>query len=88
MDATDITTIRTEAVPVIAVTFPTAKRITGLGFTKLWQLGKEKQIEIVHVGRRALITFRSLEKLLLPATAPPHFPPRRRGRPRPQAAPR
>jgi len=52
----------------IAVTFPAAKKITGLGLTSLWKLAKEGRIEVVHVGRRALITFRSLEKLLLPVT--------------------
>jgi hypothetical protein len=64
-----ITTPRVaDSVKPIAVTFPTAKKITGLGLTSLWKLGKERRIEIVRVGRRTLITFRSLEKLLLPAT--------------------
>ena len=60
-----------DSVKPIAVTFPTANKITGLGLTTLWKLGKEKRIEIVRVGRRTLITFRSLEKLLLPATDTP-----------------
>jgi hypothetical protein len=82
MQTADIATLaRTiDAVPTITVTFPTAKKITGLGSTSLWKLGKEKRIEIVHVGRRALITVRSLEKLLLPTTDAPQL--RRRGRPR------
>jgi hypothetical protein len=61
----------------IALTFPDASRISGLGLTKLWELGREKRIEIVHVGRRTLITYRSLEKLLLPELAddgPPSLP--------------
>jgi hypothetical protein len=69
-----------DTVPLLTVTFPTAKKITGLGLTSLWKLGKEKRIEIVHVGRRALITVRSLEKLLLPATDAPQLC-RRRSRP-------
>jgi hypothetical protein len=66
----------------LAVTFSTAKKITGLGLTKLWQLGKQKRIEIVHVDRRTLITYRSLEKLLLPEPLSRDAPQRRRGRPR------
>lgn len=67
----------------IAVTFQTAKRISGLGLTTLWQLAKDKRIEVVHVGRRSLILYQSLERLLTPASeacsAPE--PRRRRGRP-------
>ena len=72
-----------DSVKPIAVTFPIAKKITGLGLTTLWRLAKEKRIEITRVGRRTLITFRSLEKLLLPATDTPR--PRGRGRPRKNA---
>jgi hypothetical protein len=63
----------------ITVTFPTAKKITGLGLTTLWKLVKEKRIEIVRIGGRSLITYRSLQALLTPTAseAPP-----RRGRPR------
>jgi hypothetical protein len=52
-----------------------------LGLTTLWKLAKEKRIEVVRVDRRTLITFRSLEKLLLPGPSPMDAP-RRRGRPR------
>jgi hypothetical protein len=51
----------------LAVTFSTGTRVTGLGLTSLWKLAKERRIEIVRVGRRTLITYRSLEKLLLPS---------------------
>jgi hypothetical protein len=67
----------------LAVTFSMAKKITGLGLTTLWKLGKEQRIELVRVGRRTLITFRSLQALLTPEGNPQ---PRRRGRPRKQAA--
>jgi hypothetical protein len=63
----------------LAVTFSTAKKITGLGFTSLWKAAKEGRIEIVHVGRRSLISYRSLERLVLPPEPPPTV--RRRGRP-------
>jgi hypothetical protein len=68
----------------LAVTFPTAKRISGLGLTTLWKLGKERRIELVRVGRRTLITMRSLEMLLMPQAA--SEPGRRNsGRPRKRA---
>jgi hypothetical protein len=68
----------------LTVTFQTAKKLSGLGLTTLWKLVKEKRIEIVRIGGRSLITYRSLLALLTPTAseAPP-----RRGRPRkpPQA---
>ena len=65
----------------IAVTFASAKKLSGLGLTTLWGLAKEKRIETVRVGRRTLITFRSLEALLLPShTSAPQV--HGRGRPK------
>jgi len=49
----------------LTISFPSAKKISGLGLTTLWKLAKEGRIEVVHVGRRALIIYTSLEKLLL-----------------------
>lgn len=82
MQTADIATlVRTiDAVPTITVTFPIAKKVSGLGLTSLWKLAKEKRIEIVRVGRRTLITYRSLERLLLPEQTETQQP-RRRGRP-------
>lgn len=74
-----------ETVNPITITVPTARRISGLGATTIWALIKRRKLETVSVGRRRLILYRSLEKLLLPeeTTAPPPAPqPRRRGRPR------
>jgi hypothetical protein len=66
----------------LAVTFPTAKKLSGLGFTTLWKLGKEQRIELIRVGRRTLISFRSLETLLTPRGGSSEAEPRRkRGRP-------
>lgn len=66
---------RTGAVPVartpstelkpLAVSFQTARQLSGLGLTTLWALAKAKRLELVRVGRRTLIKFASLEKLLL-----------------------
>ena len=76
-----ITAAPADALAPLAVTFPTAKKVSGLGLTSLWKLAKGKRIEIVRIGRRTLITYRSLERLLLPEqTETPQ--PRRRGRPR------
>jgi hypothetical protein len=68
----------------IAVTFATAKQISGLGLTTLWKLAKEHRLEVVRVGRRSLITYRSIERVLLPEQTPIT---RRRGRPRKLPAP-
>jgi len=66
----------------LSVTVGTAKKLSGLGNTTLWRLIKERQLETVHVGRRTLITFRSLEALLAPCLTSQPRPHRRRGRPR------
>ena len=50
----------------ITVTVKTAKELSGLGQSKIWELIGDGTLEIVHVGRRALITYRSLEALLAP----------------------
>lgn len=70
----------------LAVTFATAKKLSGLGLTTLWGLAKTKRIETVHVGRRTLISFSSLERLLTPepteaAVSQAALLRRRRGRP-------
>ena len=64
----------------ITVTLATAKQLSGLGYTTLWGLIKVRKLETVHVGRRWLIIFRSLEALLAPDARKPRL--RRRGRPR------
>jgi hypothetical protein len=68
----------------LTITFPTAKKISGLGLTTLWKLAKEGRIELVRVGRRTLIWFPSLKLLLTPQAAPEQ-PRRKRGRPRKRA---
>ena len=68
----------------LTVTFQTAKKLSGLGLTTLWKLVKEKRIEIVRIGGRSLITYRSLQSLLTP-TASDVTSRRSRGRPRKHA---
>jgi hypothetical protein len=66
----------------LTVTQKAAKKITGLGLTSLWKLACEGRIETIKVGKRRLITYRSLQALLTPKTSLPVLPPRRgRGRP-------
>jgi excisionase family DNA binding protein len=50
----------------IAVTIPTARKISGLGNTTVWKLIAEKKLATVKVGRRVLVTYDSLERLLTP----------------------
>ena len=51
----------------LTVTVAAARKISGLGNTTIWGLIKQGKLEAVRVGRRTLITFRSLETLLAPA---------------------
>jgi len=68
----------------LTVTVATAKKLSGLGNTTIWALIKDRTLETVHVGRRTLITFRSLEALLAPClTSQPRPKPRRRADARP-----
>jgi hypothetical protein len=53
----------------ITITVATARMISGLGNTTLWALIKDHKLEVVRVGRRTLVTFRSLESLLAPRSA-------------------
>ncbi len=54
----------------LTVTIATTRKISGLGNTTVWALIKAGKLETVRVGRRRLVTFRSLEALL----APSHYP--------------
>ena len=64
----------------LSVTVATARKLSGLGNTTLWRLIKERQLEAVRVGRRTLITYRSLEALLAPCLTSQPRPHRRQGR--------
>jgi hypothetical protein len=70
----------------LTVTIETARQISGLGNTTLFGLIRSGRLEVVRVGRRTLITMRSLEALLTPQAAPEPEP-RRRGRPRKSPTP-
>jgi hypothetical protein len=56
--------LQTSGMRPLAVNLKIATAISGLSSTTLWKLIAEGQLDIVHVGRRALIIFKSLEQLL------------------------
>jgi hypothetical protein len=49
----------------MTVTIKRARELSGLGNTKIWELIKEKRLEVVRIDRRTLIRMNSLQKLLL-----------------------
>jgi excisionase family DNA binding protein len=58
-----------EALPIkpITVTVATALAVTGLGRTKFYELIKAGRVRTIHIGKRTLVEYRSLEELLTPA---------------------
>jgi excisionase family DNA binding protein len=53
----------------IAVTVPTARRISGIGRTKLYELIAEGKLVAPKIGRRRLINFASLQALIADSVA-------------------
>ena len=50
----------------LTLTVAEVQRLTGLGLTTIWKLIAKKQLESVLVGRRRLIVYASLRRLLTP----------------------
>jgi len=50
--------------PMLTVTVPEALRATGIGRTTLYKLIRSGQLHRVKVGKRALIRFDDLQKLV------------------------
>jgi hypothetical protein len=63
----------------IAVTVNTACRLGGFGPTTCWRLIADGTLQTVCIGRRRLVLYNSLVRLLTPSTEAPR---RKRGRPR------
>ncbi len=82
--STDLSHHEAHGTRPISVTVATARKLIGVGNTKFYELIKNGDLETVRIGRRVLVTYRSLERLidrlLLHDTAPAGAP-RRRGRP-------
>jgi hypothetical protein len=77
------TAILRDGLKPITVTVGEAKLLSGLGHTTLWALIGNGTLETVRVGRRRLVSYSSLCRLLTPDGLPQS---RRRGRPRKGAA--
>lgn len=75
----DVTTNSHDGRDPLTISVAEAKRLSGLGHTKLWELIGNGTLKTVCVGRRRLVIFASLFRLLTPGEQPR---PRRRGRPR------
>jgi hypothetical protein len=50
----------------ITVTIANARYISGLGNSTIWKLISEGRLDTVNIGRRRLVLYDSLEKLLSP----------------------
>jgi hypothetical protein len=64
----------------ITVTVKRTRELSGLGNTKIWQLISTGQLQTVRVGRRRLVLYSSLRKLLRPPAVPKSKNEDRRGR--------
>ncbi|MBR0795672.1 hypothetical protein JQ615_09760 [Bradyrhizobium jicamae] len=64
----------------LTVTIAIARQISGLGNTTLWKLISDGTLQSVTVGRRRLVVYQSLRRLLSCDAAKPAEPVR--GRPR------
>jgi excisionase family DNA binding protein len=51
----------------LAVSVRKAARLLDVGQTTMWKLIGERRVETIRIGKKRLIVFRSLEKLLLGA---------------------
>ena len=67
----DIRTFAADELKPLTVTASTTRKISGLGNTTIWALIKQGKLETVRIGRRTLVTFRSLEALLAPQPVAP-----------------
>ena len=52
------------AIKPLTVTVKTARQITGLGHTKIYELIKQQKLKTVTIGKRRLIFYQSLETLI------------------------
>jgi hypothetical protein len=50
----------------LAVSVSIARRLMGLGYTKIWEMIREKRLDVVRIDRRTLILYHSIERLLTP----------------------
>jgi hypothetical protein len=53
----------------LTVSVKTARALLDLGNTKMWELIKDGRVDTVSFGRKRLVVYESLEKLLKPTKA-------------------
>jgi hypothetical protein len=53
----------------LTVTIAAARRISGLGNTTIWGLIRDGKLDTSRIGRRRLVVYQSLEKLLTSSAA-------------------
>jgi hypothetical protein len=78
---TDVSRHESDGAQPLTVTVASAKKLSGLGNTTIWALIKNGALETICIGRRRLIVYRSLEKLLSPEPTEGGSQRPRRGRP-------
>jgi excisionase family DNA binding protein len=62
----------------LSITIAETLRLSGLGRSTIYECLKDGRLQAVHVGRRTLVTYASLKRLLTPGAAGKRGP----GRPR------
>jgi excisionase family DNA binding protein len=55
-----------DSIKPLAVSVKTACKLLGIGNTKMWELIKNGRVQTVHLGRKRLVIYFSLERLLAP----------------------
>jgi hypothetical protein len=53
-----------QAMKPLAVSVKTARLLLDIGNTKMWELIKDSRVETISIGRKRLVTYDSLEKLI------------------------
>jgi excisionase family DNA binding protein len=53
----------------LAVPVNTASKLLGVGNTKMWELIKDGRVQTISIGRRRLVIYDSLERLVKPLRA-------------------
>jgi excisionase family DNA binding protein len=55
--------VNAEDLEPLLVTIPDARRLIGIGTTKLYALINEGHLEVVKIGQRTLVRYESLKRL-------------------------
>jgi hypothetical protein len=58
------TNVSASSMKPLSVPVKTARELLGIGNTKMWELIKEQRVQTITLGRRRLVVYASLEKLI------------------------